>query len=211
SREHRLLGVTGLNHESSTRHAQDCAAFPPRNGRTMREIQAAATSKVPEVTALFWIIKILATTLGETAGDAVSMALGLGYLLGSAIFATVFVVIVLAQIASREFRPWLYWLTIIATTTVGTTLADYATRSLGIGYAGGSAILLALLLGSFMLWYRDTGSLAVGSVRSPRSGLPGHHATASPRLPRNWPMWFSSKRNASMTLSMLATDCAGSS
>ncbi|OJY97103.1 MAG: hypothetical protein BGP25_12465 [Lysobacterales bacterium 63-13] len=137
----------------------------------MREIQAAAASKVPEVTAVFWIIKILATTLGETAGDAVSMSLGLGYLLGSVIFAAIFVVVVLAQIAAREFRPWLYWLTIIATTTVGTTLADFATRSLGIGYAGGSAILLALLLGSLWIWYRDTGSLAIDSVRSVRSEM----------------------------------------
>jgi len=137
----------------------------------MREIQTAAASKVPEVTAVFWIIKILATTFGETAGDAVSMSLGLGYLLGSVIFAAIFVVVVLAQIAAREFRPWLYWLTIIATTTVGTTLADFATRSLGIGYAGGSAILLALLLGSLWIWYRDTGSLAIASVRSVRSEM----------------------------------------
>ena len=107
----------------------------------MHESQDAPASKVPEVTVMFWVIKILATTLGETAGDAVSMSLDLGYLVGSAIFASAFALAVLAQISARDFRPWLYWLTIIATTTVGTTLADYATRSLGIGYAGGSAAL----------------------------------------------------------------------
>lgn len=137
----------------------------------MREIDDTVTSKVPEVTAMFWVIKILATTLGETAGDAASMSLGLGYLLGSMVFAAIFAIAVLAQIAAHDFRPWLYWLTIIATTTVGTTLADYATRSLGIGYAGGSAILLGLLLGSLWIWYRDCGSLAVASVRSPRAEI----------------------------------------
>ena len=137
----------------------------------MHEDQDAPASKVPEVTVMFWVIKILATTLGETAGDAVSMSLDLGYLIGSAIFAAAFAMAVLAQISAREFRPWLYWLTIIATTTVGTTLADYATRSLGIGYAGGSTILLSLLLASLWTWYRNTGSLAVGSVSSPRTEI----------------------------------------
>lgn len=158
-------------HESSTQRTQDCAAFPFRDETGMREIDDTVTSKVPEVTAMFWVIKILATTLGETAGDAASMSLGLGYLLGSMVFAAIFAIAVLAQIAAHDFRPWLYWLTIIATTTVGTTLADYATRSLGIGYAGGSAILLGLLLGSLWIWYRDCGSLAVASVRSPRAEI----------------------------------------
>jgi hypothetical protein len=102
-------------------------------------------NKVPEVTLVFWAIKIVATTLGETGGDAVSMSLGLGYLAATGIFAAIFGVAVVAQIAAKRFRPALYWTTIIATTTVGTTLADFADRSLGIGYAGGSALLLGLL------------------------------------------------------------------
>jgi uncharacterized membrane-anchored protein len=124
-------------------------------------------SKVPEVTLVFWVIKIAATTLGETGGDAVSMSMNLGYLLGTAIFALLFALAVSAQIAAARFRPWLYWITIIATTTVGTTLADFADRSLGIGYAGGSAMLLALLLGSLFVWHRTLGSVAVNTVSSP--------------------------------------------
>src|SRR6185369_2450858 len=101
--------------------------------------------KVPEVTLVFWVTKILATTLGETAGDAVSMSMGLGYLVGTAIFAAAFLAAVSVQIASTSFRPVVYWATIVATTPVGTTLADFADRSLGIGYAGGTLILLAAL------------------------------------------------------------------
>ena len=126
-------------------------------------------SKVPEVTAAFWLLKILATTLGETGGDALSMSLGLGYLLSTGIFAIVFLVLVAAQVRADRFRPALYWATIIATTTVGTTLADYATRSLGIGYPGGSLLLLALLVVSLWVWYRDTGTLDVASVSSDKS------------------------------------------
>lgn len=126
-------------------------------------------SKVPEVTLIFWILKILATTLGETGGDAVSMSLDLGYLVGTGIFAVVFLVAVIVQIAARRFHPVLYWTTIIATTTVGTTLADFADRSLGIGYAGGTAILALALGASLFLWYRTLGSIAVESVASPRS------------------------------------------
>lgn len=126
-------------------------------------------SKVPEVTLIFWIIKIAATTLGETGGDAVTMSMHLGYLIGTAIFAIIFMVAVLAQISAKQFRPWLYWTTIVATTTVGTTLADFADRSLGIGYAGGTAILLTLLLGSLFLWHRVLGSIAVSTVSSPKS------------------------------------------
>ena len=125
-------------------------------------------SKVPAVTLLFWVLKILATTLGETAGDTLSMTLGLGYLAATGVFAAVFMAAVAAQIAARRFHPWIYWATIIATTTVGTTLADFATRSLGIGYAGGSALLLALLLGSLAVWHLATGTVAVESVRTPR-------------------------------------------
>lgn len=128
-----------------------------------------ALTKVPEVTLLFWIIKIAATTLGETAGDAVSMSMNLGYLLGSAIFAAVFVVAVIAQIRARGFHPLLYWTTIIATTTVGTTLADFADRSLGIGYAGGSTMLFAMLLASLAIWHRSLGSVSVGTISSPKA------------------------------------------
>jgi uncharacterized membrane-anchored protein len=128
-----------------------------------------ATSKVPAVTLGFWLIKIAATTLGETGGDALSMSLGLGYLVSTAIFAVVFAAAVGAQIGARRFRPLLYWLTIVATTTVGTTLADFADRSLGIGYAGGSMLLLALLLASLVTWYRVLGSIAVDSVATPRA------------------------------------------
>ena len=129
-----------------------------------------ALSKVPEVTLLFWIIKIAATTLGETGGDAVSMSMNLGYLVGTAIFAILFLVAVMAQIKAETFKPLLYWATIIATTTVGTTLADFADRSLGIGYAGGSTLLLALLLGSFFVWHRTLGSVSM-RVSSPKAEL----------------------------------------
>lgn len=126
-------------------------------------------SKVPEVTLIFWIIKILATTLGETGGDAVSMSMNLGYLIGTGIFAVIFIVAVIAQVSARKFHPVLYWTTIIATTTVGTTLADFADRSLGIGYAGGTAILFTLLMASLFIWYRTLGSIAVDTVSSPKS------------------------------------------
>ncbi|GGP22367.1 COG4705 family protein [Silvimonas iriomotensis] len=125
--------------------------------------------KVPEVTLLFWIIKIAATTLGETGGDAVSMSMNLGYLVGTAIFAVIFGVAVVAQIRAKAFNPLLYWTTIIATTTVGTTLADFADRSLGIGYAGGSSLLLALLLLSLFVWHRVMGSVSVSSIHSPKA------------------------------------------
>jgi uncharacterized membrane-anchored protein len=126
-------------------------------------------SKVPEVTLVFWIIKILATTLGETGGDAVTMSMNLGYLVGTGIFAVVFIVAVIVQVSARNFHPFLYWTTIVATTTVGTTLADFADRSLGIGYAGGTTILLTLLLASLFVWYRTLGSVAVDTVSSPKS------------------------------------------
>ena len=126
-------------------------------------------SKVPEVTLIFWIIKILATTLGETGGDAVSMSMNLGYLVGTGIFAVIFMVAVGVQISARKFHPVLYWTTIVATTTVGTTMADFADRSLGIGYAGGTAILLTLLMASLFIWHRTLGSVAVDTVSSPKS------------------------------------------
>lgn len=124
-------------------------------------------TKVPAVTLLFWIIKIAATTLGETAGDALSMSLNLGYLTSTGIFAVIFLAAVTAQMRARQFHPWLYWTTIIATTTVGTTMADFFDRSLGIGYSGGTAILLGLLLASLWTWRRTLGSVSVQSVSSP--------------------------------------------
>lgn len=128
-------------------------------------------SKVPEITLIFWIIKIAATTLGETGGDAVSMSMHLGYLVGTAIFAVVFLVAVIAQVRAKRFHPFLYWVTIIATTTVGTTLADFADRSLGIGYAGGSALLFTLLMASLAIWHRTLGSVSVNSVSSPKAEM----------------------------------------
>jgi len=118
---------------------------------------------------VFWVIKIAATTLGETGGDAATMSLNLGYLIGTVIFAAIFIVSVIAQIVAKRIHAWLYWATIIATTTVGTTLADFADRSLGIGYAGGTALLAALLLGSLLLWHRTLGSISVESVVSPKA------------------------------------------
>jgi uncharacterized membrane-anchored protein len=128
-------------------------------------------TKVPEITLVFWMIKIAATTLGETAGDAVSMSLNFGYLVGTAVFALIFIAAVAVQIKAKQFHPVIYWTTIIATTTVGTTLADFADRSLGIGYAGGSSLLLALLLASLFLWYRSLGSVSVRTVTSPREEM----------------------------------------
>ncbi|MCS0584365.1 hypothetical protein NX784_22495 [Massilia pinisoli] len=128
-----------------------------------------ALAKVPEVTLGFWLIKIAATTLGETGGDAVSMSMHLGYLVGTGIFAVIFLATVVAQVKAKAFHPFLYWTTIVATTTVGTTLADFADRSLGIGYAGGSGLLLALLLGSLFIWHRTLGSVSVSTVSSPKA------------------------------------------
>lgn len=128
-------------------------------------------SKVPAITLGFWVIKILATTLGETAGDTVSMSLNLGYLVGTAIFASVLVALVWWQILARRFHPFLYWATIIASTTAGTTMADYATRSMGIGYPGGSLLLLGLVLISLATWHRTLGTISVDSVREPRAEL----------------------------------------
>lgn len=128
-------------------------------------------SKVPEVTLIFWIIKILATTLGETGGDTVSMSMNLGYLVGTGIFAVIFMVAVVVQISAKKFHPVIYWITIIATTTVGTTLADFADRSLGIGYLGGTTILFTLLMASLFIWYRTLGSVAIDTVSSPKSEM----------------------------------------
>lgn len=135
---------------------------------TVDDPRHEALSKVPEVTFGFWVIKVLATTLGETGGDAATMSLNLGYAVGTLIFSAVFVLAVIAQVRTKGFNPYLYWLTIVATTTVGTTMADLADRSFGIGYAGGSSLLLALLLGSLAVWRWSEGSVSVTMVRSPR-------------------------------------------
>lgn len=124
-------------------------------------------SKVPALTLGFWIIKILATTFGETAGDTVSMTLNLGYLVGTGIFLSLLVLLVWAQIAARRFHPLLYWATIIASTTAGTTMADFATRSMGIGYPGGSLLLLGCVLASLAAWRKTMGSVSVDTVREP--------------------------------------------
>ena len=137
----------------------------------MNTEQQEILSKVPELTLIFWVIKIFATTLGETGGDALSMSMNLGYLVSTGIFAAIFVVAVIVQVLAQKFHPVVYWTTIIATTTVGTTLADFADRSLGIGYAGGTTILFTLLMASLMLWYRVLGSVAVDTVSSPKAEL----------------------------------------
>jgi uncharacterized membrane-anchored protein len=128
----------------------------------------SAMSKVPAVTLGFWIIKIAATTLGETGGDTVTMTMDLGYLTGTAIFLSALVVLVVLQIMARKFYPWLYWATIVASTTAGTTMADFADRSLGIGYTGGSLVLLLCLAASLGLWYWSEGTVAVATVTTPR-------------------------------------------
>ena len=133
----------------------------------MNRVADTTLSKVPEITLVFWIVKIAATTLGETAGDAVTMTLNLGYLIGTAIFAVLFVVGVAAQISAKQYHPMLYWAVIVATTTAGTTLADLFDRSLGIGYVGGSLSLFALLTATLAIWYRTLGSVSVASVVTP--------------------------------------------
>ena len=142
-----------------------------------------ALTKVPAVTVGFWIINILATTLGETGGDSVSMSWlgettpsagqsGLnGYLVGTAIFGVLLLVLVWAQVKARRFHPWLYWATIVASTTAGTTLADFATASIGIGYPGGSILLLACVLASLFAWFRTTGTISVNTIVSPREEI----------------------------------------
>ncbi len=126
-------------------------------------------TKVPEITLLFWVVKIAATTLGETGGDALSMSMNLGYLTATVIFAVIFIIAVGVQMKAKRFHPYVYWTTIIATTTVGTTLADYADRSLGIGYAGGTSLLFTLLIVSLVMWYRTLGTVSVESVSSPKA------------------------------------------
>ncbi|RZF29056.1 hypothetical protein EVC45_14695 [Paraburkholderia sp. UYCP14C] len=133
------------------------------------QIRAHAVSKVPQITLGFWIIKIAATTLGETGGDWVTMSLKLGYLIGTAIFAVIFIGLVAGQIRAERFNAALYWATIVATTTLGTTLADFFDRSVGVGYPGGVAIVFALLLASLGVWYKSEGTVAVQSVTTPKA------------------------------------------
>jgi uncharacterized membrane-anchored protein len=133
-----------------------------------RAIHQDVLSKVPEVTVVFWITKIAATTLGETGGDSVTMTLDWGYLIGTLLFLGLLIALVIAQIVSEKFHPFLYWSTIVASTTFGTTMADFADRSLGIGYTGGSSLLLACLMIALALWYRSEGSISVSTVSTPK-------------------------------------------
>lgn len=134
----------------------------------MQDTTARGLSKVPAVTLVFWIIKIAATTLGETGGDSVTMTLNWGYLAGTALFLVLLIVLVAAQIAARRFHPFLYWATIVASTTFGTTMADFADRSLGIGYTGGSALLFTCLMLVLLLWYWSQGTVSVNTVNTPK-------------------------------------------
>ncbi len=134
----------------------------------MTDIADRALTKVPEVTIVFWILKIAATTLGETGGDSVTMTLNWGYLIGTAIFLSLFVVLVVFQIVANRFHPLLYWATIVASTTAGTTMADFADRSLGIGYTGGSSLLLACLIAVLAVWYWSLGSISVTTISTPK-------------------------------------------
>lgn len=137
----------------------------------METSKQTTLAKVPEVTLTFWIIKIAATTLGETGGDAVTMSMHLGYLIGTAIFAVIFVSLVTVQIRSKGFHPFLFWLVIVATTTLGTTLADFFDRSFGIGYIGGTSILFALLLASLGVWHWRLGSVSVNQLSSHKAEM----------------------------------------
>lgn len=135
---------------------------------SVNETDNATLSKVPAVTLAFWIMKIAATTLGETGGDSVTMTLNWGYLVGTVIFVSLLLILVACQIAARKFHPFLYWATIVASTTFGTTMADFADRSLGIGYTGGSTLLFVCLMIVLGLWYRSQGTISVNTVSTPK-------------------------------------------
>src|SRR5258708_31811881 len=135
----------------------------------MNQTAEYTLSKVPEAALVFWIMKIAATTLGETGGDTVTMTLNWGYLAGTLLFFVALVALVATQIVAKKFHPSLYWATIIASTTFGTTMADFADRSLGIGYTGGSSLLLFCLLATLGLWYWSLGSISVNTVRTPQA------------------------------------------
>jgi uncharacterized membrane-anchored protein len=134
----------------------------------MQGVEKAILSKVPEVTLTFWIIKVAATTLGETGGDSVTMTLSWGYGTGTLLFVGLLVALVIAQILAKRFHPSLYWATIVASTTFGTTMADFADRSLGIGYTGGSTLLFGCLMLVLLLWYWSEGTISVNTVSTPR-------------------------------------------
>jgi uncharacterized membrane-anchored protein len=141
--------------------------------KDMRESMHATSqdellSKVPQVTLVFWVIKIAATTLGETAGDTITMSLNWGYLAGTILFLGLLIALVIAQILAKKFQPFLYWATIVASTTFGTTMADFADRSLGIGYTGGSALLFVCVIVVLGLWYRSQGTISVDTVNTPK-------------------------------------------
>jgi uncharacterized membrane-anchored protein len=157
-----LMRLTSFQHSPSV-----AAEHKKRTDMTQRDI-TKALSKVPQVTLAFWIIKIFATTLGETGGDTVSMTMNLGYLVGTAIFLTALVVLVFLQIRAKAFHPFLYWATIVASTTAGTTMADYATRSMGIGYPGGSILLFLCVIASLAIWYRSQGTVSVQTINTPK-------------------------------------------
>jgi uncharacterized membrane-anchored protein len=135
----------------------------------MNEAGKPTLSKVPEVTLVFWVIKIAATTLGETGGDTVTMTLNWGYLAGTALFVSLLIGLVIWQIKATKFHPFLYWATIVASTTFGTTMADFADRSLGIGYTGGSTLLLLCLMSALGLWYLSQGTISVDTVSTPKT------------------------------------------
>jgi uncharacterized membrane-anchored protein len=137
----------------------------------MAGVKDDALSKVPQITLIFWVMKVVATTLGETGGDAVSMSMNLGYVVGTGIFGAIFLIAVVAQIRAKRFHPLLYWTTIIATTTVGTTLADFTDRSLGIGYAGGTSLLLAFLIVTLIIWHLSLGSVSVDTITSAKAEM----------------------------------------
>ena len=161
-----LFGVKGLvcniRGKAASSHSRRAVEKDPAVN------SSAVLSKVPAVTLGFWIIKILATTLVETGGDTVTMTMDMGYLFGTALFLSILVVLIFLQIAAKKFHPLLYWATIVASTTAGTTLADYADRSLGIGYTGGSTVLLLSVLASLAAWYWWEGSVSVDTVNTPR-------------------------------------------
>ena len=130
----------------------------------MNKAAANTLGKVPKVTLGFWVIKIAATTLGETGGDAVTMSMNLGFLVGTVIFTAIFLVAVSVQIAAKRFRPFLFWAVIVSTTTAGTTLANLLDRSLGTGHVGGSTILFVLVVATLALWQRSLGSVSVNAI-----------------------------------------------
>jgi uncharacterized membrane-anchored protein len=157
---------------SDVRHLREADAPSTFNLETEREDSSgSAFSKVPQVALGFWIVKIAATTLGETGGDALSMSLNLGYLLSTAIFFGLFLVLVTAQIKAKKFHPYLYWAVIVGTTLAGTTMADFADRSLGMGYPGGSAILFALVIASLVAWRLAIGTVSVSSITTPKAEM----------------------------------------